>query len=255
MASIELLGVTLDYPIYSVRAQSLRNTVFNVAVGGRLYKASGDLPVVRALTNIHFRLGEGDRLALVGHNGSGKTTLLRVVAGIYHPSAGSVIHQGQVTSMIAYGAGLDMEATGLENIRTMGMMRMIPGKVVEQHIEGIVEFSELGDYIKLPVRTYSAGMLARLMFAVATEWDTDILVLDEWLSAGDANFVNKAALRMDRMVENAAIVVLATHSPDLVRRVCNKVCALEGGRMTFFGPTEDWFAQQEAAARQAAASA
>ena len=246
--SIELRGVTLDYPMYSVRAKSLRNAMLNAAVGGRLYKNTNDLVFVRALAGIEFKLQDGDRLGLVGHNGSGKTTLLRVVAGIYAPSSGFVDIRGRVTSMTSFGAGLDMEATGLENIRAMGLMRLIPDKVIKRHIDPIIEFSDLGDYIKLPVRTYSAGMLARLMFAVATEFDTDILVLDEWLGAGDASFVGKAAERMDRMVESAAIVVLATHSPHLVERVCNKVCALENGHMAFYGSTEEWIARQAAAA-------
>jgi lipopolysaccharide transport system ATP-binding protein len=251
--SIELLGVTLDYPMYSVRAQSLRNAVLNAAVGGRLYKSNSDLVFVRALSSIQLKLGEGDRLALVGHNGSGKTTLLRVMAGIYEPTSGRVEINGRVTSMTSFGAGLDMEATGLQNIRNMGLMRMVPRKVIERRIPDIVEFSELGDYVKLPVRAYSAGMLARLMFTVATEFETDILVLDEWLSAGDASFMSKAAERMDRMVESAKIVVLATHSPDLVRRVCNKVCALEGGRMVFLGSTDEWFQRQDAASTVTAA--
>jgi lipopolysaccharide transport system ATP-binding protein len=246
-AAMELHGVTLDYPIYSVRAQSLRSSVLNLAVGGRFMKDQHDVAVIRALTNIAFRLEEGDRLGLVGHNGSGKTSLLKVIAGIYEPTEGVVDIQGRVTSMISVGAGMDPEATGLQNIYNMGLMRLIRRSVIKERLPAIVEFSELGAFINLPVKTYSAGMVARLSFAVATELDADVLVLDEWLGAGDANFVEKAADRMNRLVENAKIVVLASHSTGLIQTVCNKVCALQGGRMTYFGPTEEYFAQSDAA--------
>jgi lipopolysaccharide transport system ATP-binding protein len=240
--SVRLDGVTLDYFIYSVRAQSLRNAVFNLAVGGKLYKNQGDVTVVRAVENVSFNLVEGDRLALVGHNGSGKTSLLKVIAGIYEPAKGRVDIQGSLTSMIAHGAGLDFEASGLENIRRIGAMRLIPKKVVESRIDAIVDFSELGDFVRLPVKTFSAGMMARLMFACATEFDADILVLDEWLGAGDASFVHKASDRMHSFVDKAKIVVLGTHNFGMVERVCNKVIELESGRIVFQGSTEDWIA-------------
>ena len=240
--SVRLDSVTLDYYVYSVRAQSLRNAVFNMAVGGKLYKDQGDITVVRAVDNVSFSLVEGDRLALVGHNGSGKTTLLKVIAGIYHPNRGRVEVHGDLTSMIAAGAGLDIDATGLQNIRKIGAMRLIPSKVIDQRMGAIVEFSGLGDFVRLPVKTFSAGMMARLMFACATEFDADILVLDEWLSAGDIDFMQKASDRMQSLVEKAKILILGTHSFDLVERVCNKVCVMDSGRIQFYGPTEEWVA-------------
>jgi lipopolysaccharide transport system ATP-binding protein len=240
--SVRLEGVTLDYFIYSVKAQSLRNAVFNLAVGGNLYKSQGDVTVVRALENISLDLEEGDRLALVGHNGSGKTSLLKVIAGIYEPQKGLVEVKGRLTSMIAHGAGLDAEASGLQNIRKIGAMRMIPKKVVESRIDSIVEFSELGDFVRLPVKTFSSGMMARLMFACATEFEADIIVLDEWLGAGDAAFAQKAYNRMEGFVDKAQMVILGTHSFDLVARVCNKVIELAAGRAVFSGSTADWLA-------------
>ncbi|ENZ83247.1 MULTISPECIES: ABC transporter ATP-binding protein [Caulobacter] len=245
---IKLTNVDLDYYVYSLRSQSLRSAVFNLAVGGRMYKAAGDVAAVRALSEINLEINEGDRIALVGHNGSGKTTLLKVIAGIYHPTRGELSIDGDITSMIAIGAGMDPEATGLRNIHKLGMMRRLSRKVIDSRIDAIADFSGLGDFLHLPVRTYSAGMQARLMFAVATEFDADILVLDEWLSAGDAAFVQKAGERMQRMVEEAKIVVLATHDEDLVQRVCNRVCELSGGRIAFLGSTEDWVAYRAAAA-------
>ena len=237
---VRLDNVTLDYYVYSVRAQSLRNAVFNLAVGGKLYKDQGDVTVVRAVENVSFELKEGDRLALIGHNGSGKTSLLKIIAGVYHPAKGRVEVQGSLTSMIASGAGMDSEATGLQNIRKLGQMRMIPNKVIDESIGKIVEFSGLGDFVRLPVKTFSMGMMSRLMFACATEFEADILVLDEWLSAGDADFNRKAATRMETFVEKSKIMVLGTHDVGLVERVCNKVLVLDAGRTAFYGPTDEW---------------
>jgi lipopolysaccharide transport system ATP-binding protein len=242
---IKLTNVDLDYFLYSLRSQSLRSAVFNLAVGGKMYKAAGDVAAVKALHGINLDIVEGDRIALVGHNGSGKTTLLKVIAGIYSPTRGDLTIDGDITSMIAINAGIDMEATGLRNIHKLGLMRRLSRKVIDSRVDAIAEFSGLGDFLHLPVRTYSAGMLARLMFAVATEFEADILVLDEWLSAGDAAFVQKAAQRMHRMVEDAKIMVMATHDHELVRRVCNRVCELQAGRIVFLGSTEDWFAYRE----------
>jgi lipopolysaccharide transport system ATP-binding protein len=243
---VELVGVSLDYQVYSVRAKSLRNAALNLAVGGKLYKGSGDLTVLRALSGIYFKLDEGDRLAIIGHNGSGKTTLLKVISGIYEPTSGTVDVRGRLTSMIGFGAGLEMEASGLENIRKVGTMHQIPSRLVKQRTDAIIDFAGLGAFIHLPARTYSAGMLARLMFSISTEFPADILVLDEWLSAGDADFRDKAAQRMNEFVSQSNNVIMASHDFDLVRRVCNKVLVLDGGEQKFFGPTEEWFAQAAA---------
>ncbi len=237
---MKLTGVTLDYTIYSVRAQSLRNLAMNMAVGGKLYRNQGDVTVMRAVSNIHIEAKEGDRIALIGHNGSGKTTLLRLIAGIYSPSQGVVDVKGDMTSMLSLGSGMDLDATGLQNIRKMGAMRMIPKKVIEARIDAIAEFSELGHFLQLPVKTYSSGMVMRLMFSVATEFDADILVMDEWLSAGDAAFVAKARRRMETFVDRAKILILGTHDFGLVDAVCNKVCVLENGAAVFNGSVEDW---------------
>lgn len=244
---MKLTGVTLDYTIYSVRAQSLRNLAMNMAVGGKLYRNQGDVTVMRAVSNIHIEAEEGDRIALIGHNGSGKTTLLRVIAGIYAPTQGTVDVRGSMTSMLALGAGMDMDVTGLQNIKKMGAMRMIPKKVIESRIDAIAEFSELGHFLQLPVKTYSSGMTMRLMFAVATEFDSDILVMDEWLSAGDAAFVSKATARMETFVDRAKILIIGTHNLNLVDRVCNKVCVLENGAAVFYGSVQDWQKIRDAA--------
>jgi lipopolysaccharide transport system ATP-binding protein len=246
MARIELNAVTLDYAVYSVRAQSLRSAVMNMAVGGRLLKNQRDTTVVRALSNVSLKLEEGDRLGIIGHNGSGKTTLLKVLAGIYEPSSGLIEIEGKVNSIVAMGLGMDVEAPGTQNVRNMGMLQGMSKREVERRLPSIVEFAELGPFIHMPVKTYSAGMTARLMFAVATDSDADILVMDEWIGAGDASFHEKAADRMNRMVEGAKILVLATHNAPLVQRVCNKVCVMEAGQVAYFGPTEEYFQQHAA---------
>lgn len=237
---IGLYGVELSYPIYSIRAHSLRNTLANLAVGGRLLKDGQDIIHVKALDGISLTLEEGDRMGIIGHNGAGKTTLLKVIAGIYEPDRGLVDVVGNISSMIDIGLGLDNSLTGRENILTMGRMRGFTTRHTLAKIPGIIEFSELGQYIDLPIKTYSAGMAARLVFAVATSLEPDVLLLDEWIGAGDAGFHEKAKSRMDGILEKSRVLVLATHNTGLVQAVCNKLIVLDGGRQVFFGDVEDW---------------
>lgn len=246
-SSIELTDVTLDYNLYSVRAQSLRNTVLNMAVGGRLIQAGKDVTYVRALSNVSLKLQEGDRLAVIGHNGSGKTSLLKIMAGIYSPTLGKVDVRGRISSMISITVGLDIEASGLDNIRNLAMMQMMSDREIKRRMPAIVEFSGLGAFVHMPLKTYSAGMVARLTFSVATQVDADILIMDEWISAGDAEFQKKAADRLNGMVDSARIVVLATHDYSLAAKVCNKVMTMESGVPTFLGTTEEWLERSSAA--------
>ena len=238
--SIEANGISLDYPLYSVRAQSLRNVLINVSVGGKLMKTEQDITVVRALSNISFKLKEGDRLGLVGHNGSGKTSLLKVLAGVYSPTSGHLAVNGRVTSMISMSIGLDPEASGLRNIHTLLMMQMLSKEEIAVRLPKIIEFSGLGPFIHMPFKTYSAGMMARLTFAVGTEVDADVLLMDEWLSAGDADFREIAAARVERFVGSAKMLVLGTHDYGLVKKLCNKVLMLDSGVPKFYGSIEDW---------------
>lgn len=245
--SVDLRGVQLDYLVYSLRAQSLRSAVLNVAVGGRLLKTRNDITVVRALAGVSLNLKEGDRLGIVGHNGSGKTSLLKVIAGVYEPTKGYVGVQGRVSSMLSMSVGLDPEASGLQNIRNLMLMQLLSRREVERRLPEAVEFSELGAFIHMPFKTYSGGMMARLMFSVGTAVGGEILVLDEWLGAGDAAFQAKAEERMTRFVDTAKIVILATHSPALVERVCNKVLVLDAGHPTYYGSLEGWHGLNAAA--------
>lgn len=247
MTSITVRGVTLDYPVYSVQAKSLRNAVLNVAIGGKMLKTNNDLTIVRALSNVSFTLEAGDRLGIVGHNGSGKTSLLKVLAGVYEPDQGEVDIQGRISSMLSMSIGLDPEATGLQNMRSLIMMQSLSRKEIERRLPAIIEFSELGHFVHMPFKTYSAGMMARLTFAVATSTGAEVLLMDEWISAGDAAFQEKARERMQQVVSEAGIVVIASHDPNMIKRVCNKVLHLEGGRTVFLGAMEDWAAQSAAA--------
>ncbi len=237
---ISLNSVELAYPIYSIRAQSLRNTLASFAVGGKLLKDGKDIIHIKALSGITFSLNEGDRLGVIGHNGAGKTTLLKVVAGIYEPDRGRVQINGRTSSMIDIGLGQDRALTGRENIITMGRMRGFTTKQIIDKMDEIIDFSELGPYIDLPMKTYSSGMAARLVFSVATSLDPDILIMDEWLGTGDAAFVKKAGDRMKEILSKSRCLVMGSHNFNLIKNTCNKLIVLSGGSQIFFGETSDW---------------
>jgi lipopolysaccharide transport system ATP-binding protein len=223
-----------------MRAQSLRNAIANMAVGGRLLRDGKDVVHVKALDGISFSLKHGDRLGLVGHNGAGKSTLLKVLAGVYEPDKGRLIVDGRISSMIDIGLGLDAELTGIENIFNMGRMRGFSVKQIKAKIPDILDFSDLGQFIDLPLKTYSSGMTTRLVFGVATSLEPDILLMDEWIGAGDAGFFHKAINRLDNILKQSRVMVLASHSFGLIQEVCNKVLVLEGGRQVFFGDVTAW---------------
>lgn len=237
---IQLSGVELSYPIYSIRANSLRNTIANLAVGGKLLKDGQDVIHVRALVGINISLNVGDRLGVIGHNGAGKTTLLKVLAGIFEPDRGLVEVNGRISSMIDVTLGMDTALTGRENLLNMGRMRGFSVRALLELLPEIISFSELGPFIDLPVKAYSSGMTARLVFAIATTLDPDILLLDEWISTGDASFVQKATQRMDDLLSRSRAMVLATHSFHMIQQTCNRLLVLDAGRQIFFGDVADW---------------
>lgn len=242
---VDVSNVELTYPIYSVRAQSLRNTIANLAVGGSVLRDGHDVVFVRALAGVSFSLSEGDRLGIIGHNGAGKSTLLKVLAGVYEPDKGLVNVAGQVSSMIDISLGVDAELTGRENILNMGRMRGHTIRQIQQKVPEIIEFSDLGHFVDLPMKTYSAGMATRLVFAVATSLEPDVLLMDEWIGAGDAGFFQKALNRLHGILERSRVIVLASHNFPLIQDLCNKLIVLDGGRQVYFGPIEGWdFANQ-----------
>jgi len=230
MALISLKNVSVNFPIYGAGASSLRKTLAASVTGGRLGKETG-VTVVQALSDISIELNSGDRLGLIGHNGAGKSTLLRTLAGVYEPSSGEFTRQGTVASLIDPVLGIEVDASGLENIMLRGLVMGMSRKRVEQLTQDICEFSGLGEYVNMPVRTYSTGMLMRLAFSISTSIEADILLMDEWLSVGDAEFTEKAERRMREVVAKSGILVLASHSPDLISKECNRVIRLEHGRI------------------------
>ena len=231
MAHIVANDMVVDFPIYGASSRSLKKTFIRTATGGALAKDANQKVVVRALNGLTFEFTEGDRVGVLGHNGCGKTTLLRVLTGAYKPASGTVSISGKVRSMLSIGLGLDMEATGHENIFIRGALMGIRRKQMQPLVTDIVEFAELGDYIYMPVRTYSSGMAMRLSFSIATCVKGDIVLMDEWLSAGDAAFAEKAKKRINNLVDQAKILVLASHNENLIRGCCNKIVHLEHGKL------------------------
>ncbi|MDI3382370.1 ABC transporter ATP-binding protein [Xenophilus aerolatus] len=231
MVSISLKDVSVNFPIYGAGAASFKKTLAASVTGGRFGKETG-VAVVQALSGINLELRSGDRLGLIGHNGAGKSTLLRTLAGIYEPSAGEFVRQGTVASLIDPSLGMEADASGYENIMLRGLVMGLSKKQVDNLTPSIAEFSGLGDYLNMPVRTYSTGMMMRLAFSISTSVKADILLMDEWLSVGDAEFTEKAEQRMQEMVSGSGILILASHSPELIAKECNRVVRLEHGRLT-----------------------
>ncbi|PJE07483.1 ABC transporter ATP-binding protein, partial [Legionella sp.] len=231
MASIEFNNVSVDFPIYNTNSRSLKKRLMQVATGGQLNATEQGVVVVRALEGLNFTLNDGDRVGLVGHNGAGKSTLLRLLGGVYEPSSGSILTKGDIGSLIDISLGIDHESTGRENIYVRGGLLGMTRAEINKHLTDIIEFSELGNFIDVPVRTYSTGMHLRLAFAVSTILRPEILVMDEWLSVGDENFKRKAEKRMEEVVQATNILVVASHSRELILNLCNRVIWLEHGKI------------------------
>lgn len=239
MSYIELNNASVDIPVFNSSERSLKNTFLRFASGGGIKKNQEKRSVVNALKSLTFSLSDGDRLGLIGPNGSGKSTLLRVLAGIYHPTEGEITLQGNISTLIDIGLGIDLEATGRENILLRGAFMGFSRTESLAKLDEIIEFSELGDFIDMPVRTYSSGMHLKLAFSVSTVIDPEILLMDEWLSVGDESFKSKAESRLSELVKTTNILVIASHSRDLIERSCNRVIWLENGSIKMDGsPTE-----------------
>lgn len=232
MASILLDNCSLSLPVYGTGNRSLKQMVMSAATGGRIAGGSRNITVVEALRDISLDIKAGDRIGLLGHNGAGKTTLLRLLGGVYEPSGGAMRVEGRVTSLIDVTLGMDFEATGYENILLRGLMLGIPRSEIRRLTPEIAEFSGLGNYLSMPVRTYSSGMVLRLAFSIVTSVHADILLMDEWLSVGDAEFVKKAENRLKALVDKASILVLASHNAKIIQDLCNITVSLEHGQIT-----------------------
>jgi len=239
MASVEVNGVSIQYPVFGVRSRNLRTAVANALLGGKVMKDSHDVVYVESLSNVSLSLKKGDRLGVIGENGAGKTTLLRVISGYLHPQKGVVRRQGLLASLINAGAGLDPDRTGRENAIIMALILGAKKSQLNRILTEIIEFSELGYFFEMPVRSYSAGMILRLSFGISTVVEPNILVLDEGILAGDQHFIGKARARMDRLYRETDIIVLSSHSMDLIGSICNKVLLLSQGRTVFFGDVQE----------------
>lgn len=230
MAHIIFEHVNVDFPIYNAKNRSLKNTVMQAATGGKVsFGAEGT--VIRSLEDVSFEIHEGERVGIVGHNGAGKSTLLRALSNVYAPTAGRAEIMGDIGSLVDIGLGIDGEATGRENIYIRGALLGLKRRDIEKRFDEIVEFSELGEFINMPVRTYSSGMHLRLAFAVATIIRPEILLMDEWLSVGDAAFNEKAEQRLIDLVNYSSILVIASHSRELIERICTRVMWFEHGHL------------------------
>jgi ABC-2 type transport system ATP-binding protein/lipopolysaccharide transport system ATP-binding protein len=240
VASIELENVCVSFPVYSTSGRSLKTQLLAATTGGRISSdAEGSgVTVVEALQDVSFSLADGDRVGLVGHNGAGKTTLLRVLAGIYEPNSGRISVDGHTVPLLSISLGMDPESTGYENILLRGLYLGLSKEQIRVSTEEIAEFTELGDFLHLPIRTYSDGMRMRLAFAISTAVAPDILLLDEGIGAGDAAFLRKASSRLKAFTEKVSIIVLSSHSEDLIARMCSKVILMQQGRVIDAGDTD-----------------
>lgn len=239
MASIELRNVRVSYPVFGKRRRSFKRDVLALGTGGRIGVDEGNRLRVEALRNVSLSLEHGDRVALVGHNGAGKSTMLRVLAGIYEPTTGTVEVEGSVAPVLDFAQGMDAESSGYENIRIRGLFLGLSNAEIERKTAEIAEFTELGEFLEMPIRTYSAGMRARLAFAISTSIDPDILLLDEGVGAGDASFTMKARQRVEDLISRSGILVLATHSTALAKDLCDKALWLKQGEIVGWGDVEE----------------
>ncbi|MEM0928873.1 MAG: ABC transporter ATP-binding protein [Pseudomonadota bacterium] len=238
MASIALTDVEVHFLLSQTKSKGLLTSIKSLDLGGAFSTAHGKSGV-SALRNINLTIEDGDKLAIIGHNGAGKSTLLRVLATILPPTSGRVRIEGTISALMSIHLGLDPLASGYDNIRSRARYMGRTEKEIEERFREIADFTELGDYLELPLKSYSSGMKLRLTFAIATAFQPEVLVLDEWLSAGDRNFRDKATARLDKLIQATGIVVIASHNNDLLARICNRGLVLRRGEIVFDGSVEE----------------
>lgn len=236
MEYMSLNGVCVDFPVFDARGRSLKSTLANVA---RLNQGAHGAVNVKALSDINLSFVDGDRIGIVGSNGAGKSTLLRVMAGIYQPSSGVVTAKGDVSALLDLNLGMDDDSTGYQNIRLRGMLLGMSIDTIRDKEREIAEFTELGPYLNLPIRTYSSGMKVRLAFAISTAVEPDILLLDEVIGTGDASFIDKARSRLKELHDRSKVVVLASHANAMLSKFCDKGLWLDAGKVKEFGPIDE----------------
>jgi ABC-type polysaccharide/polyol phosphate transport system ATPase subunit len=229
---IETHGACIDYPIVMTGAQqSLFAGLANTISAGRFARAASGLHYVTAVSGLSIKIKSGDRVGLIGRNGAGKSTLLKMLAGVLPPSRGEISIAGSSTNILSLGSGMDSDLTGYENIKRMSRLFSIPKSEWDAVKADVEDFTELGKFLALPVRTYSSGMSLRLGFAMATSYPRDILVVDEVIGAGDMFFMNKAVERIQSYTSKTKILVLATHSFGALESFCNRAIFMESGKL------------------------
>lgn len=238
MVSIDTYNACVDFPIFDAKSRSLKKAVLSTA-GGAIGKNADDTVVVEALKDINLHLREGDRVGLVGHNGAGKSTLLRLLSNIYEPTRGSAEVRGRVAPVFDLGVGMDPEVSGYDNIIIRGLFLGQTIKQMKAKMDDIAEFSELGDYLGMPLRTYSTGMRVRLALGVVTSIEPEILLLDEGIGAVDAAFMTKARRRLQELVKRSGILVFASHSNDFLAQLCNTALWIDHGQIEKAGEVAD----------------
>lgn len=234
MTYLAAVDVSVEFPLYHSDSRSLKKTLLGRA-SSRFAQDARHRPVVQALRGISFSLKSGDRLGLIGVNGSGKTTLLRTMSGIYQPWQGHILIDGRLTSLLDPAQGMNTDLTGRENISLRGLFHGFSKTDIARLEADVEDFAELGQFLELPVRSYSTGMMVRLAFAMATAVRPEILLMDEWIMAGDARFMEKAKARIEAMVSAADILVLASHSPAILAEWCTRLMWLEDGKIRAYG--------------------
>lgn len=237
MVSIDVVDACVDFPIFDARTRSLKKSVLGKA-GGRIGTES-KVPIIEALRDVTVSLRQGDRVALVGHNGAGKSTLLRLMSGIYEPTRGWASVRGKVAPVFDLAVGMDPEISGLDNIVIRGLFLGMTRKQMESRIDDIAAFTELGDYLKMPLRTYSTGMRVRLALGVVTSIDPEILLLDEGIGSVDAKFLAKARTRLNELVARSGILVFASHSDEFLADLCDTAIWMDRGTIREHGPLRE----------------
>ena len=234
---IDTHNAWVEFPIFDAKSRSLKKAFLGKA-GGAIGRNTSDVVVVEALRDITLSLKEGDRIGLVGHNGAGKSTLLRLLSGIYEPSRGSAQIRGRVAPVFDLGVGMDPEISGYENIIIRGLFLGQTRRQMLDKIDEIADFTELGDYLEMPLRTYSTGMRVRLAMGVVTSIDPEILLLDEGIGAVDADFMKKARKRLEALVQRSGILVFASHSNEFLAQLCDRALWIDRGEIRMDGDIE-----------------
>lgn len=238
MVEIKLEHANVEFSIYNARTRSLRSNLMK-RVGGHIGTSTkDDRVVIHALRDLNLHLKAGTRLALVGHNGAGKSTLLHLLGRVYEPSSGTALIKGKLSSLLDLSMGMDPEQTGRDNIILRAVFLGMTIAEAKALVPEIAEFSELGPYLDLPMRTYSSGMAMRLGFGVSTAVQPDIILMDEMISVGDVGFAQKARARLEKIMNNAGILIIASHSSSTLRKYCDRAIWLKEGRIIADGPLE-----------------